>query len=114
MEHRLYPRIPVDVAMLIYRRGLPVATGRIRNASRGGFLVETGYEDLREYQSLEVEFCAVATPQPVRHRVAAHVCRRGADGVALEVDDLDGRTPPAMATLVSVIPQNRTHQEYLR
>lgn len=103
MEHRLYPRVPVDVAMLIYQRGLPVATGRIRNASRGGFLVETGYEALREFQSLQVEFCAEQKPSPVRHRVNAHVCRCGSDGVALEVDDLDGRSPPAMATLLAAV-----------
>lgn len=103
MEHRLHPRIPVDVAMLIYQRGLPVATGRIRNASRGGFLLETGYGELREHQSLEVEFCAVLKPAPVRHRVSAHVCRTDPEGIAIEVDDLDGRSPPAMATLMAAV-----------
>ena len=101
MEHRLHPRVTVDVAMLIYQRGLPVATGRIRNASRGGLLVETGYQELKEFQALQVEFCASQKAASVRHRVNAHVCRCGSDGVALEVDDTDGRSPPAMATLAT-------------
>lgn len=103
MEHRLHPRVATDVGMLIYNRGVPVATGRIRNASRGGLLIETGYAELREFQSLEVEFCAREERPPLRHRVGAHVLRRVQGGVALEIDDLDGRAPPALARLLDAV-----------
>ncbi|MFM7785964.1 MAG: PilZ domain-containing protein [Gammaproteobacteria bacterium] len=103
MEHRLHPRVPTDIGMLLYNRGVPVATGRIRNASRGGLLIETGYADLREFQSLEFEFCAREQRPPLRHRVGAHVLRRVQGGVALEIDDRDGRAPPALAQLMGAI-----------
>jgi hypothetical protein len=101
MEHRHHPRIPVGLEMLIYRRGMPVATGRIRDASRGGVFVETSYAELREYQRLEFEFsftgCACANP---RHRVAAHVRRCAGEGIALEIDESDHGAAHAMGTLL--------------
>ena len=101
MEHRHHSRIPVGLEMLIYRRGMPVATGRIRDASRGGVFVETSYAELREHQRLEFEFsvseCACASP---RHRVAAHVRRCAGEGIALEIDESDRGAAHAMVTLL--------------
>lgn len=39
MEHRQHFRYELAVDLLIYRRGLPVATGRLRNISRDGLFV---------------------------------------------------------------------------
>lgn len=86
--------------MLIYRRGLPVATGRIRDASAVGVFVETGYAELREHQRLEFEWVAPTGSGEMRHRVPAHVRRCGPGGVALEIDDADARIAVAMGALL--------------
>lgn len=101
MEHRHHSRVPLGLEMLIYRRGMPVATGRIRDASRGGVFVETSYPELREHQSLELEFRVPggASPCP-RQRVAGHVLRCAGDGFALEVDEGDRAAVCAIGTLL--------------
>ena len=100
MEHRHHARVPVGIDMLIYRRGLPVATGRIRNACRGGIFIETEYRELREFQNLEFEFRGQERPGGMRHRVAGHVLRCTAEGVALEIDEADPGAPDAMLALL--------------
>ena len=101
MEHRHHSRIPVGLEMLIYRRGMPVATGRIRDASRSGVFVETDYAEVREHQSLEFEFrLATGASACERLRVAAHVLRCAGDGLALEVDEVDRGAVQAMGTLL--------------
>ena len=100
MEHRHHARVPVGLDMLIYRRGLPVATGRIRNACRGGIFIETEYRELREHQNLEFEFRSLDQSGSMRHRVAGHVLRCTPEGVALEIDDADPGAPGAMVSLL--------------
>ena len=101
MEHRHHSRVPVGLEMLSYRRGMPVATGRIRDASRGGVFVETDYAEVREHQSLEFEFRLVTGACACeRHRVAAHVLRCARDGLALEVDEVDRGAAQALGTLL--------------
>jgi hypothetical protein len=100
MEHRYHVRVPVDVSMLIYRRGLPVATGRVRNASKAGLFVLTDYAELREHQPLEFELCLGGEPAGMRQRVNAHVRRRTSDGMALEIDELDRAASGALGALV--------------
>ena len=100
MEHRHHARVPLGLDMLIYRRGMPVATGRIRDASRGGVFIETDYRELREYQNLEFEFRSQDQPSSARHRVAGHVRRCMPDGVALEVDETDDGATHAMGSLL--------------
>jgi PilZ domain len=108
MEHRYSSRVPTDIKMLIYRRGVPVATGRIRNASRVGVFVETDYPELRRYQPLECEFRLVGEMPPTRHRFSAHVSRQANVGVGLEVDDEDSRTRAEMECLLQwTAPANR-------
>ena len=104
MEHRYFSRVPIDVKMLIYRGGLPVATGRIRNASRVGLFVETDYGELRQHQKLECEFCL---GDEGRHRLGAHVSRRADAGVGLELDE-DGAAGGAIYSLLTRGAELRT------
>jgi hypothetical protein len=100
MEHRHHVRVPLALDMLIYRRGMPVATGRIRDASRGGVFIQTDYCELREYQNLEFEFQSRVLANGERQRVAGHVLRCEADGIALEIDDRDHAAVVAMGSLL--------------
>ena len=100
MEHRHHARMEMDVPMLIYRSGIPVAIGRIRDASRGGVFVQTGYAELRLNQQLEVEFCVSEADSVAALRVRAHVRRCDAGGIALEVDDRAAAVAPSMRCLL--------------
>ncbi len=100
MEHRYHARMDADIPMLIYRCGIPVATGRIRDASRGGIFVDTGYGELRPNQQLEVEFPVSESGDCVMRRVRAHVRRCEEGGMALEVDDRDSMVVPSMRALL--------------
>jgi len=55
MEHRLSKRITTDLDLLVYKRGMPVATGKIRDASRKGLFILTDYTDVQLNQELEIE-----------------------------------------------------------
>lgn len=39
MEHRLSQRIEGELPILVYKRGMPVATGAIKDASRRGLFI---------------------------------------------------------------------------
>lgn len=54
MEHRYSQRLKNDSRVVIYERGMPVATGRVLNSSRYGFFVETNHPVVRNYP-LEIE-----------------------------------------------------------
>ena len=56
MEHRLSKRIFGKLGLLVYKRGLPVATGQIRDASKRGLFIATDYTDLQLNQTVELEF----------------------------------------------------------
>ena len=58
MEHRYQQLFPADHKTLIFRNGMPVATGRIRNFSRGGVFVQTEFTVVDVNQSLEIELSA--------------------------------------------------------
>jgi hypothetical protein len=96
MEHRRYMRVPAGLDTLIYHHGLPVGTGRIRDACRGGIFVETTFSGLYDHQLLECEF-RVAQDSV---RLGAHVVRHDPSGVALWIDDDDRAAVDALRTLL--------------
>jgi hypothetical protein len=55
VEHRHHLRVPTDIETLIYRSGLPVATGLIRNVSRCGVLLRPSVWS-PSHQPLQLEF----------------------------------------------------------
>ncbi|MGF2734799.1 PilZ domain-containing protein [Marinobacter sp. DUT-1] len=86
MEHRLSKRVPGKLSILVYKRGMPVATGHVRNASRRGVFVSTDFDDVSLNQTLELEFCyPEKTEKPLR-RLKAHVVRKSAQGLGLDFD----------------------------
>jgi hypothetical protein len=100
MEHRHNARVAVDLKALIYRGGLPVATGRVVNASHCGLFVETDYGDLRQYQGIECEFCLSELDARTRHRVVAYVSRRAHAGVGLEFHENDDKAAYVVSRLL--------------
>ncbi len=100
MEHRYHVRMDADIPALIYRCGVPVATGRMRDASRGGVFVRTSYAELRLNQHLELEFPLSGGGEGAMRRLRAHVRRCEQTGVALEMDDRDAAVAASMRALL--------------
>lgn len=98
MDHRQYSRHTTDIATLLYQGGVPVATGRLRDASRGGVFCATDYPGLREHQRLQLE-CCIGSQRLWMH---AHVLRREPAGAAFELDEGDPSTLHDIATLLAL------------
>ncbi|GGC71365.1 PilZ domain-containing protein [Marinobacter halophilus] len=89
MEHRLSQRVEGELSILVYKRGLPVATGEIQDASRRGLFVATDYNDIRLNQTIQLAF-RYPEQQGHRHRLlTAHVVRRSTKGLGLDFDGVD-------------------------
>ena len=102
MEHRHHQRMPVDIRAFIYRRGLPVATGRIRNASRRGFFIETDYGELQAHQRVQCELYPGEGQGGGSRRVLVCVVRCSPRGAGVELDEDDG--PLATAVMACARP----------
>lgn len=86
MEHRLSQRRPVGKSLLVYKRGLPIATGRLRDVSKRGMFMVTDFGEVGLHQKLEVEFRVPGKDRDVPRRIAAVVVRRTDEGLAMEFD----------------------------
>ena len=97
MEHRRYMRVPADLDTRSFHCGLPVASGRIVDAGRGGVFVETTFAGVYDLQMLECEFLLAQN----RVRLDAHVVRHDPRGIALWVDDTNPAATKALRSLLS-------------
>jgi len=90
MEHRCARRVPVNINTLIYKYGVPVAMGRIKNASNHGLYLETDYQDVRELQKLELEVLLGKRSKDIPHcYVSALVIRKSNFGFGLDLEILE-------------------------
>lgn len=90
MEHRLSQRIEGQLPILVYRKGMPVGTGNIRDASRRGVFITTDYNDVRLNQTIELAFRLPESE--ALQTLNAHVVRRSADGLGLDFDGSENNT----------------------
>jgi len=89
MEHRLSTRITTDLDLLVYKRGMPVATGKIRDASRKGLFILTDYTDVQLNQELEIEIRFPDCPEQRIKRIRAQVVRKTGAGLGLDFEEVD-------------------------
>nr|BBJ04047.1 hypothetical protein YBY_18960 [Marinobacter nauticus] len=89
MEHRLSQRIEGELPILVYKRGMPVATGQIQDASRRGLFVATDYADIRLNQPIQLAFKLPDQGQDCHRVLNAHVIRRSSGGLGLGFDGTD-------------------------
>lgn len=89
MEHRRTKRIPANIQVLLYQKGLPAAMATVRNMSKCGMFVATDFDDIDINQKVDVEFRLdeERADRGQRRWVGAQVVRKGALGLALECDD---------------------------
>lgn len=101
MEHRYSRRVEAGLKSIVFKRGLPVATGTIRDVSRGGLFIETDYDDVKAHQILEVEFHLKGHRRPTRLRVKTVVARTTGQGIGLELEETSDEGYEALCALMN-------------
>lgn len=99
MEHRLSQRIEGQLPILVYKRGMPVGTGKIRDASRRGVFINTDYSDVQLNQTIQLAFRLpeIADGQQILN---AHVVRRAEGGLGLDFDGADNNAGAIFALIL--------------
>lgn len=116
MEHRCSRRVPLNINALIYKHGVPVAMGRIKNGSSHGLFVETDYGDVRELQTLEIEILLGQRLKGDRRcRIAALVVRKATYGMGLEVEVLEDQNARPLKQFIEQrrLDQHRVNRDLL-
>lgn len=103
MEQRAHERISVGMDTLIYRRGLPIATGRIRDASSRGVFIETECSDLAPEQRVQCELRVAEKHPGALQCVWGSVVRIADSGAALSLDRSESAIADAMIDYVTRI-----------
>ena len=93
MEHRCSERVTTDFKVLIYKMGVPVAIGRLKNGSKLGFFVETDFADINVLlqqgpHNLE------------RYRYTSRVIRKAETGLGLELEYMSPEAAQALDDLL--------------
>lgn len=103
MEHRYSTRVAAGKKLLMYKKGIPVAIGRIMDVSRHGIFVATDYSDVGPHQVLEVEFTLRHFERTERCRFRCIVARVDEEGIGLELDDSSDEGYEALRSLVETV-----------
>lgn len=89
MEHRHSKRVPANVRLRLFKRGEPVAAGRLKDVSKHGLFVAMDSGDVGLNQILEVEFRGPDRPEVAENRMSAVVVHKSGQGMGLELADED-------------------------
>ncbi len=89
MEHRLSKRVQGKLGLLVYKRGMPVATGLIRDASKRGLFIATDYTDVQLNQTVELEFRFPEKQERQFRRLKAHVVRKSDKGIGVDFEGVE-------------------------
>lgn len=99
MEHRQSERFGGELPILLYKRGMPVATGSVRNASRRGLFIATDYSDVRINQALRLGFRLAGDRSGRHYSLKTHVVRVDGDGLGVDFEGVNDEAQ-AIADLV--------------
>lgn len=90
MEHRCTNRYVSDLNIKIYQHKLPVALGRIKNASLAGVFVETEFANIDCEHQISLEIChnrSRAASKPIK--IQALIIHKRNNGFGAELDIVD-------------------------
>jgi len=89
MEHRCGERLSVNLNILIHRYGMPVAQGRIKNASSHGLFIESDLAEVYPLQQYTIEIMAApGSTHGQRKKFDSIVIHRNARGFGVELESL--------------------------
>lgn len=111
MEHRLSKRVQGKLGLLVYKRGMPVASGQIRNASRRGLFIATDYGDVGLNQTVEVEYRLPDRRENPFRKLKAQVVRKADNGLGVDFDGIDN-DEFAIASLIHWLEQHHMPKRY--
>lgn len=83
MEHRQSMRVATGTWLQIYKKGIPVATGHLRDLSKHGLFLRTDFNDVRENEILQVEISDGAATGRSYDPISAVVIHKDEDGLGL-------------------------------
>jgi len=100
MEHRLSRRVDCDIEVLIVRKAIPAAFGRIRNISRYGMFIATDYQQAGLWQPMEIELLTPLLGNSPR-RLRMIVARKAGEGLGVEIEQDGSDQAETLALLVT-------------
>ena len=101
MEHRCSERVTTDLKVLIYKLGIPVAIGRLKNGSKLGFFVETDFADINVLHPLDIEVLLQQGPHNLeRYKYTTRVIRKADAGLGLELEHMSVEAAQALDKLL--------------
>lgn len=113
MEHRLSRRVDCNIELLVMKKGIPAAVGRITNISRHGMFITTDYQQAGIWQPVEVELLATLPSCKGSRRFQMIVTRKTSHGFGVEVEQTESDQEETLALLVTNAFTD-THQAALR
>ena len=109
MEHRCSERVTTDFKVLIYKMGVPVAIGRLKNGSKLGFFVETDFADINVLQPLDIEVLLQQGSHNLeRYRYTSRVIRKAETGLGLELEYMSPEAEQALDDLLRSLPARQS------
>jgi hypothetical protein len=100
MEHRYSPRVSTNLKVLMYKRGLPVAVGWLRNLGRHGVFVASEYTNVGINQPLEIEILMGAGEGGARERCKTTLVHKTELGFGLVFDETCMASSDLLASLL--------------
>lgn len=101
MERRHHARVAARIDTLIYHRGLPIATGRIRDASSNGVFIETECGELVCRQRVQCELRVAEDRPGALQCVWGSVIRTTDGGAAIAFDADEVHVATAMIGFIT-------------
>lgn len=101
MEKRRNPRRQLALTTVLYRQGLAVIGGKVRNIGSGGMFLETGPVSLPKGTTLEAKVSFQTPDGEERFHLEAEVAHRNAEGMGLRFRT---RPPEALERLIRRSP----------
>jgi hypothetical protein len=100
MEHRYNCRHTVNMKVLIYKGGIPIAVGWLRNVCRQGLFIVSDSKDVSINQPLEIELLGDRANADSHRRCRAMVAHKADDGYGLAVDEECATSGPLLDEVI--------------
>lgn len=105
MEHRCSDRRRADIKILIYRYGIPVAIGRIKNGNRYGLFIDSDLTDVRPLQQLGIEILVYRNAKKLqRFKFESMVTHTNEHGFGVELDALSDEAGNQLLEMLHAAP----------
>jgi len=112
MEHRCSERHPANIKILIYKYGMPVAIGRIKNGTRHGLHIESDFADVKPLQQLGIEMLVYGSGSKLqRYKFDSIVIHKTDHGFGVELDALTEDTGAQLCELLQANPSTPKESE---